>query len=304
MNDGINKNKIIFLSLLLACLGMIFALFTDKSSSAYIFQSVDNYGISSILNTLDTNYNYVVFLNPFLCMFIGALSHVLTKADVFGLFCGALCFVSLWYMAAFILCKKRSISAKIGAFSIWFIAVCSNICSENYNIITSFAAMSALLPLMDMVCEGKINKKYVLISSVLILFAYSMRFNIVLLFLPFVLLRIFFACKQNAGKNTSRIAALAFLPIIVLGILTYASAFFYNHSSEELPAYEYNKARTLVQDYPLDIYAVSEEGAAKNITENDLRLLSLFMILDTERIDTEYLQTVADMAVKRLIFQI
>ena len=39
MNDGISKNKTILLSFLLACLGMVFALFADKSSVNYLVQS-------------------------------------------------------------------------------------------------------------------------------------------------------------------------------------------------------------------------------------------------------------------------
>ncbi len=296
MNDGISKNKTILLSFLLACLGMVFALFADKSSVNYLVQSVDNYGISIAANAVDVKYNYVSFLSPLLCMFIGVVSNILTSADVFKLFCDVLCFVSLWYMAAFILYRKKDISAKVGAFSIWFVAVCSNICNENFNIITAFVSMAAFLPLMDAIGKKNIGKKHIIISVILFFCASMMRFEIVLLFIPFVALRLFFAYIKSRDKSLVKNAALVFMPVAVCAVFVYACGYFYSHSSAVRPMVEYNAARALVMDYPINVSAVSEESIAKNITENDLRMLNQFMILDTDRIDTDFFNTVADTA--------
>ncbi len=280
--------KNIYTAFFTALLFMVFAVFVNKESLYYMSQGIDNVGMSLVTNRLIAHNNYNLYTNPLLSFGLGIFSDIFKNADAFAVYCVLSCFFATWFLLYYALSYMRG-AAKYFVVLLVYVISAQNISHTNYTEITMFLTISGLIPLMHIqVKDAAANKITVVLAVLFITLGCMLRSSCVVIAVPFAVLNAFFTIRETKKyKNL-----LIYVPAVVCVLTVYGINYAFWHTSGRIDSYNYNNARVNVQDYPFSTDVITPQMAEKDITKNDLIMLSMFMAPDTDRIDTGYFNTV------------
>lgn len=169
-----------------------------------------------------------------------------------------------------------------------------SLANENFTII---AAFFCYVGCYSIAVAGKNNgKRSEIVAGVIALTIGTMiRVQVGCLFIPFVLLlfleEIVEMCvAKKPDRNVFRFGI--FLSVVLL-LLVLANSIMAQEKYKE--GCDYNSARSSIMDFPKQEYQeIADELKAYGISENDYNCVVKYILLDTERQNSQYLQIIAD----------
>ena len=279
------------------------------SVSGNLYTYLDNMTVSMVSAGMFGNGNYCQYIHPFLCVLVRGLSRVLPSADGFTLFVHVFLLIAV-FMAALagirlVFLKpvktwktEDFIALMLVLLAVLFFCGGMNLWDVNYTVQTGAILFSGLLTL-SYAMEKKEGKAWIAAGTVLVFAGYLLRLEADLLFIPFAGLEILSSLlKGREKKERLRECLRYFGPAVLLALLLLASKYAFNSMEPYASDNLYTKYRTAVEDYPMEFYG--ESGAeAMGIDEETYNLVSgSWILLDTERIDTEMLRRIAECGAK------
>ena len=291
-------------------------LYWSLTGSLYIY--LDNMTVAMVSSGMFGSRYFCQYIHPLLDVVIHTLSPVFPFADVFALFVhiallGSVYTLSLlgYRMVLFRPVKAWKITNYLALMllilSVLFFTLGLNIWGVNYTVQTG-AVLFAGLVTLSAALEKKEGKAWITAGTILFTAGYLLRPESGLLFIPFIGLEIlagFLRSLEQPGNNKgeARKEMLKYLlnghlryygPALLIAVLLLASRTIFWCQAPYASDNRYNTYRTVVEDYPMNSYAAS--GAeAYGIDEVTYNLVSgSWVLLDTERIDTECLKGMAE----------
>ena len=264
------------------------------SSFRPLYGDRDNYEIALVANKVfggASQDGYIMHMHPFLCSILEAVCSV-RMADGFLLTGLGMLFIGVW-ICAYLIVEKQDTWQKRWLFGAILVAVVTvgDLFHDNYTRWAAFLSAVGLLLLLEMVHQKSYHQKKSILSALLLGSGMMWRDEAFLVFIPYLVFdvfMVFISSQKESGKETlkiiGRILALPVLCILVLGITDVCV----KNSDKYKDAVAYDKARVSVVDYPMEKWEEVEEKFT-NVSQNDYESIVGWVLLDTERIDEEYL---------------
>ena len=262
----------------------------------------DNYIMALVSNKLFTGAGqetYISYLNPVLCKIFEGIGAIFPTADCFTL-TAFLMLLAAIAVSAYTVYTVYTIGAigktsfGITGYYVILIAIVILRSLFNYNFTGWAGFLSAVgVWILLLMLHGKLKDKWVIAAVFFLSCGLMWRYEAVLVFVPYVLLDasigILFAEKNNIERKSRLKKAVFAIGIPVLCVSMLALCHYGTlHLEKYQEAKAYDDARCAVVDYPLQNWeAVKEE--LPDMTENDYNSVKKWILMDTERVDTEFL---------------
>lgn len=280
------------LVILIPTLCFIGAIFSSR-----LYLSNDNFTISMIVCGLYDEVGQCQYIHPFLSRLLRRVSVLIPGADVFMLMGHLLIFLELLWLAMLTLRKEKS-PLQLAITSAFFILFTISVKLFNANFTfqaASFAATGLYTLFSAQKREG--TRKEILVGLVFFSFALMWRKQAALLALPFLLLWTAAAIVNGDLRRESGKRVLA----VLLGCLVLTGFFWQtdaamNADEPHQLAIRYNKSRFRLEDYPTRSWEEIRDEADEEITELDYIAASTWTLFDTERMNVERLEKLANLA--------
>lgn len=262
----------------------------------------DNYDMALIVNRMLTGEGqdvYISYLNPVLCVIFQIVLRLMPMADCFVLTAQGMLLYAVGVFAYVLALKTKNYFELFGYYSVFLaIVFLQNLFNYNFTCWSAFFAAVGMLVLLLLV-HGKIEgKRWSVTSAVLLCLGVMWRYESALLFVPFIVLdlgvqflwtvKTWEARKVFMRRNVKILAvpmfSLAVISLLHIGI-------FYTERYRE--AKEYDDARSTLLDYPLKAWEEIKDEIPE-ITENDYNMVSQWILMDVERIDTQFLTEMSE----------
>lgn len=259
------------------------------SNIFYVYSDIDNYYISLVVNQFYSTNNNCLHVSPILCKIILLIRLIISQVDCYIIFTYIAVYISL-FLIFLIIETFFSKSAKYISFFL-ILSFCSvDIFHANFTIITSLCISTGLLSIRVLpnipLSYCKLVKH---LSYICIICGCLLRKDLIILSIPFILISIYFSYKNNINFSTyiKNCLLIAFVYIISL-----TSWYFINYSSPNKSATEYSIARSAVNDYPYQQWSSTPSTFKELYTESEYQLVHNLFLIDTQRIDYDYLSTI------------
>ena len=258
---------------------------------------MDNFTISTVVCGLYDDVGQCQYLHPFLSRLLFRMSKLIPGADVFMLMGHLLIFLELLWLAALTLRKGKSPLqlAITAAFFILF-TISVKLFNANFTVqAASFAATGLYTLFSAQKREG--TRKEILVGLVFFSFALMWRKQAALLALPFLLLWTAAAIMNGdlRRENGKRVLAALLGCLVLTGFFWQTDAAMNADEPHQL-AIRYNKSRFRLEDYPTRSWEEIRDEADEEITELDYIAASTWTLFDTERMNVERLEKLANLA--------
>lgn len=279
-------------SLGLTLLCLVYALVTPVYSG-----DADNYTMALIANKLlagEGQDTYINYLNPLLCKIFEGVLLVFPMADCFTLTAIIMLLVAIGVIAYAVASIARNHYEIIGCYSVLFaIVVMGDLFHDNFTRWAAFLSAAGVILILLML-HGRLEKnRWIVMAAILLTWGLMWRYEAVLVFVPYVLLdlavQIFFVSKSSQErkvclKKVVKIVGIPTVCLIALGLCHYGTF----QSEKYQAAKAYDDARCAVVDYPLRAWE-DIKGAIPDITKNDYNGVREWLLMDIERVDTQFL---------------
>ncbi len=292
-----NKRTKVFTALVVAFLCCLHSAATGK-----LYFSSDNFNISLVLNGYYGN-PLSQYQHPLFCLIIYVLSVIFPFADSFmlvvhiGVF--AECAILFYLLAEELMTRKISVwkiedflRFTLSLFSVIIFCTGFKVWYVNYTITTASFAFTGVITLT----VGRIRHKgilWIVAGTVFIAFAFMLRKESALLFLPFIILIIMADILSSSDRKMELRSVLKYtIPACLTIILLLASQLIFNAIEPYASAKRYNDARTTIVDFPMKpMWEVTETDV---FTKADYHAAQNWLFSDTEVMDTEMIESIAE----------
>ncbi len=299
-----SKRKVhIFLALILTL-----ALYVIFAFIGGLYTYTDNITVGVVTSGMYGENSFCQFLHPLFCRIIFFLNPVLPTADVFATLTHFFLLFGIFMLAyvtfSWALQKplrewtlEEYIVRVAALLTIIYFVLGLSVFGINYTVQTSVILATGVFTLFY-AAQTKKGVRWIAAGTVLVFDALLIRVEANLLFLPFIALEIVTELvrdRQNRRewKNGLKYILPAFL---VIAVMLGSREIFFRTEPYRSDA-EYNKYRTICEDYPMIHYS-----ASSNIPEGfDLEAYNAvrnWTLMDTDVIDTDALKYFADVGSK------
>lgn len=274
----------------------VICLIIQSKISLYC-SGIDGYLISMVSNGCYSENNYCMFIHPLLSYVCGKLSYILPYADCYSL-------IIISFMTFSLFCLYYLIFSQVKVFYkkavLVLIVVCFVFSSNNgltmrFTVQAGFCMFVGLL-LISVAFHDK-NKKYVIPGVLCAMFGCMIREQAAYTLIPFFALLLcyeFIAFKYT--MKTFCLKGMQYIGIVIICILTLVMTkkMFYSQEmySESV---SYNSARSALVDYPVKEWDEIKDSTAE-YSENDYYAVTHYVWEDSDIIDSEYLNNIAQIA--------
>lgn len=262
-----------------------------------LYLNVDNYLMALVTNKVYDTDNYCMFINPVLCWIVGGMQKLLPASDSFTLLSRIMILVGVWCLSYFIAKIAYKKSEMICAYLILFLLVVNaSLFFDYFTIWASFFSCVGMVMLMSSLQDG--SWKRTIAGTIFVSCGILWRIESALMFVPFFFLEIaveFLFCIKGKkerikwGKRACKILG----PMVLCAVLLFGIDYGYKYSEMYIGGVKYNNALSSVVDFPMESYEEIKE-LLPGISENDYNSLRDHFYMDTDRIDAEYAQRIAD----------
>ena len=264
-----------------------------------LYDDVDNYFISLVLNKLYDNEIYCLYLHPLLCFILGNLSTLFSETDIFLLFLHSIVFAETFWLSYRLLSLSKSKFKKIlSCLFPLFLIVILNLYVANYTVIAASLTFVGLLTLFTE-ADKKPSVLHIVIGTFFVLFGVMLRYQAALLFVPFFILKImvlFFEHKDDLRSHVIT-AVKIFTPCIILCLALFVSMDLVKNSDKYSESVAYDNARRSIQDFPIEEYDTVKDKLP-GISRTEYHAAAGWFLADTDVINTELFENIEDVAGK------
>ena len=255
-----------------------------------LYNDVDNYTVAMVVNGCFGKDNGCQYTHGWLNRLLSVLAGIFPTADVFTLVGRVL------LTAAFALLLHRvGRENRIPLFSgmllgfFLFLSVGISLFSGNYGVQCLFFTGTGLTLLLS-----DPGKKPSVPGCLFLAAGFLWRLQVSLLFLPFLCLEWICGKKWNIRENRLRIVVPLSLVLLLLAVQA-----FQEHREPLMSSLAYDRPRIRYQDYGAkDWPEVKEEAEKRGITHAEYEMVDQWLLLDTDVINAEKLQAIAEVSPK------
>lgn len=299
MNHTIKK-KYCFIGALL----ITFTLYFLFSISGALYTFTDNITVSVVTSGMYGDNNMCQYLHPLFCLIIKALNPILPTADVFAVLMHAFLLLGIYFVSyAAIETSFRKplklwgvedyLSRALMILAIAYFVMGLKIFGINYTVQTA-AIIAAGIVVLFYALHTKRGKSWIAAGTFLVFAGFLGRVEACLLFFPFIVLEIFTEIVRNKKRlNWIRGTAAYILPSILVVVILLVSKWAFLNIEPYRSDAEYNKYRTVAEDYPMETYGVSYKDWDGIDKETYLAVIH-WDLADTDNIDTETLRKIVE----------
>lgn len=290
MYNTVKKRMPILFGLLLSIFAVLITVYDHG------FFNVDDSIVSMIVNGLYSSENYCFYLHPLLCAAIKIFGRIFPYADSFRAICFIVFPFSVFMLGFCVLKYARGHIDRAVLLILLTAFILSNIINYTYTL-TAVYYTAVGFALLSCGAVQK-SKALALAGTLFAVFGIMLRDLAGYLILPFAALDLLtkaaeeIRCKHHSLNDTLKSLLPYYIPIIIIILLLGTSKALVDSSPKYKEAAAYNHARTVLYDYPNRSYAEIARFCP-NATENDYTAAANLVLLDTERMDTAFLQELA-----------
>ena len=174
--------------------------------------------------------------------------------------------------------------------------------SQNYTLVTAFVIGTGIILLM-LSLWGYVNGPIWNVSGTVLIFAaLLLRMNGAILFFPFMILEILQYCYRNFGKAKIVNLMKKIVPVLLCFIIIVASDMLVQSSEKYSASMRYDLARISILDFPVKPYSdISDQ--VPQLSENDYNMILGWNLLDTELINSELMEQIAENGARKIPLQ-
>lgn len=228
------------------------------------YEQVDDFIIYNLYSGLDGTYNlHGIYIHPILCILLSILyriSSIINWHSIFLLSMQFLCFSLIGY----IIVKKHNNGISIVIYTIFAsIFYPTLLMLVQYTSVAALLILTSFILLIDMIEQKEItNKKYKLLILLLFTLGIMLRFQSLLIILPFIgiyfILYMIEYFKKNIEKQQFVKIILYYIILLIITVITYITNLaIYNIDNVYREYVEFNNARSALHDV---IYIDYEEN--------------------------------------------
>lgn len=289
------KSKLLKSPLILGMPAALVVAVLGLFQSAY--RNTDNYIMAMITSGLMNGDTLNPYLNPLVSQIIAGLNRLIPTADWFTILGRVFLTLGAWWVGI-LLARRFGGNRRLILYEVIIASVCLGCSLYNINYTVQAAAFTfiGVLTLQLKLYDGGARGD-VAVGTFFFGFGVCWRLEGGLLTIPYILLVAVVNLIFQKSKRSLRQVMLTLAPAAVVLVLLsgYRAAIF------SIPRYagnlQYNQARVAVVDYPLkDWEQVKDELSTMGITQNDYESVHYLMLADTDRIDAEYMEKIAEAA--------
>ena len=282
--------------LFLASIMTVICLFVQSKISLYC-SGIDGYLISMVSNGCYSENNYCMFVHPLLSYVCGKLSCILPYADCYSL-------MIICFMTFSLFCLYYLIFSQVKEFykrAVLVLVVVCFVFSSNNGLTMRFTVQAGFCMFVGLslisVAFHEENTKYVMPGVFCAMFGCMIREEAAYSLIPFFTLLLcyeFVAFKYT--MKTFGLRWMRYIGIVIICILTLATTkkMFYNQEKYS-KSVSYNSARSSLVDYPVKQWDEIKDIATE-YSENDYYAVTHYVWEDSDIIDSEYFNDIAQIA--------
>ena len=267
---------------------------------------IDNYGMALVANKRFAGAGqdgYIQFLHPFLCKMFEAVHWIFPMADSFSLVAEITLLAGVWWISYYLFLKTKSrLQLVFGYLVLFSFILIEDLFHDNF---TRWAVFLCMVGMLTLLLNRECKKRYIVIGTIFLSLGMMWRWNVLVIYIPFLLLMFAVEFIQKKGTEKKQFLAVVvknmILPIICVSVLMLSKTLVDN-SEKYKDATAYNNARSAVLDYPLPAWEDVQNGFS-GVTNNDYSAVQYWFLLDTDFIDTEFLENMHNVA-SRPIFSL
>ena len=266
-----------------------------------LYIDVDNYQLAMVTSGILGENNYCRYISWLLCVGIAGLNQLSQQVDWFSFICRALTIVSIFSLGAVVNKAKGKWSWIVGYIVIFSVAF-PYIMSQNYTLVTAFVIGTGIILLM-LSLWGYVNGPIWNVSGTVLIFAaLLLRMNGAILFFSFMILEILQYCYRNFGKAKIVNLMKKIVPVLLCFIIIVASDMLVQSSEKYSASMRYDLARISILDFPVKPYSdISDQ--VPQLSENDYNMILGWNLLDTELINSELMEQIAENGARKIPLQ-
>ena len=270
-----------------------------------LYVDVDNYFISLVANKMfagEAQDGYILHLHPFLCKLLEGVLFINESADCVLLVSALMLSVAIWAIAYVIASNAKSYYELLVYIVVFFAVVfVGDLFHDNYTRWAAFMTAAGVMVLLWDVHGKRYHRKHQVLAACLLSFGLMWRDEAFLVFIPFVGLDIVITFLKTAKEERSqlvkqlgKIVAVPVMCVVFLGMVDCVV----RQSEPYKEAILYDDARVKVVDYAMKDWEELED-VPEGISQNDYESAIKWILLDTERMDAEYLLRINDAGEKK-----
>ena len=295
-----SRNAQIFAALIITVLCYLYWSFTGT-----LYNYLDNMTVGMVSAGMFGGLSFCQYIHPLLNLLIYGLSAIMPFADVFATLVHiGLCFSVFMVSLIGIRMVSRNPIRKWDAqnwicfmlliLAVLFYSIGLNLWGVNYTVQTASILFAGLVTLSYAMETGQ-SRKWIAAGSALIAFGYMLRLEATLLFMPFLALEILTGILISSDKKRSvRKSLETYLPAVIAIAVLLISKGAFNSVEPYASDNQYTKYRTIIEDYQMAPYdAALGEAAGVDVETYQLASRS-WVLIDTERLDTQTLKSMAE----------
>ena len=300
MNRDNNRKK----QYVFGALFITLALYFIFSITGWIYTYTDNITVGVVTSGMYGNNNMCQYLHPLYCLIIKFFNPILPIADVFALFTHLFLLLGVFmlsYAAIEVSFSKGLkqchvedyISFSVMLFAIAYFTLGLKLFGINYTVQTAAILAFGMVVLFYSIRVEK-GRNWIIGGTTLVIGGFLGRMEASLLFLPFIALELAteFIRKEKRIKRSKQAAKYLLPSLLAIILLLGSKALFLQMEPYKSDA-EYNKYRTIVEDYPMETYGVTYKDFT-GIDKETYNSAILWILIDTDRINKEMLQKIAE----------
>lgn len=301
------NNRVQIKALCAEIMASIFTVLCAITASVQpIYGDVDNYVISLVANKVflgSEQDGYIIHLNPLLCKVLEWAHEVMPMADCFMVVSNICLLVAIWAISYWVARWSDSYYKLIGSYVALFAVIYVNdMLHDNYTRWAAFFSAVGMILLVMCIHKQVFDVKLILVASVMLACGMMWRDEAFFVFLPFMAVEIVCSAIHSVEDRGWKeiflyLGKVCFIPAIVCIVLL-GLDWQTKNSSEYRAAVLYDNARVSVVDYPMKRWQEVTDVPAE-ISQNDYESIKKWLLMDTERIDVQYYNSVKEVAQKR-----
>lgn len=295
-----DNNKQCRIGALAVTLGLYFIF----SVSGVLYAYTDNITVSVVASGMYGANNICQYLHPLFCLIIKVLNPLLPTADVFTTLMHLVLLLGVYFIsyAAIegILQKPRRdwkvenyIFAAALLMSIGYFVLGLKLFSANYTVQTAAIIAEGIIVLFCARHTGK-GRGWIAAGTTLIFAGFLGRIEAGLLFLPFIALELL--AELVRSKDWVRCLKKDiqyYLPSLLLVVILLGTKWAFLQAEPFKSDADYNKYRTITEDYPMETYGVSYKDFSE-VDRDTYLMVTHWNLTDTDQINTGALQQIAE----------
>ena len=257
-----------------------------------LYEDVDNHGVATVLSGAFGAGNGCQYTHVLLNLLMKGLSFLLPSADCWSL-TGRIGIALAFCLLCRIARGSRPGGAAPALTGCWALFFSLPFClwTLNYGIQAVFFSGTGWLALSAGEKAG--DRRLSRVGLAFWALGALWRLNVSLVFLPFMLLDFLCGLGEPAAETKSR-AMRVWLPVALCTAVLSGVQFAADRRPDAAEGLRYDRARVLLEDYPTKDWPEIEAAArSAGFTQTEYDMARLWFLADTDRFDTEALETMA-----------